>query len=128
MDYKQCANILVQNALYRIRLERACIDHGAWRIDAGWTLVHEATILIEDGSNYETDALFQIRTVIDLALSAPSSAISDEMRSYLAVLVREMRHKTANYGHKFDRDVSLVPTMRSLTAEFSKQIRQLTGA
>jgi hypothetical protein len=128
MDYKRCASILVQNALYRIRLERSCFENGTWRSDAGCTLTYEATMLIEDGSSYDPDALYQIRTVIDLALSAPASAISVEMRAYLAVLVKEMRYVTANYKSKFDRDVSLVPTMRTLTADFSKQIKRLTGA
>lgn len=128
MDYKHLSRMHIENALYRIRLERACVERGLWRGDAGWTLLHEATCLIEDGSEYDTDALFKIRTVIDLALSAPTLAISGDMRTYLAVLVKEMRHMTANYARKFDRDVSLVPTMRTLTAEFSKQIKQLTGA
>lgn len=128
MDYKQTANILMQNALYRIRLERACVEHGQWRDDAGIILTHEATMLIEDGALSDPDALFQIRVVADLVLSAPPHAIPAEMRAYLASLLKEMRRMTANYGRKFDRDPSLVPTMRSLTAEFSKQIKQLTGA
>ena len=109
-----------------MRLERMCKEKGVWLSEASEILLEEATNLIEDGSSFDPDALYQIRTVIDFALEAPLDLVGREKREYFAALVKEVRHMTAQYGRKFDRDVALVPTMRTLTAQFSAQIRLLT--